>query len=311
MAVTPYPSGQDRLENPALRASHDGLHWQAVPGVPDPLVQPPTDLNGHHADPDLVYHQGEIFLVYMTTGRTGTTFSVITCKDPCNWTPPRVIYHGSFGVSPAVVVDGTRWILWYVAKNAEPGRGVAPYGLLRREGPSLYELGEAKSCHIVIANHSIWHLDVINTDSGYEALISAYPDGADPSRSRLFHARSADGFVFTPTSSHPLLSPPLTGWDSRVVYRTTFLRNQEGRYRIWYSAASWGMRWGIGYVEGSLDNLTSPAQAAQVPPVSFMTRIRENLIGFAKYMLIKYLPSREIDRLQRFKRALVRGSGTA
>src|SRR6266849_5673723 len=66
MAFTPYPLMNDHLENPTIRASSDGIQWQKVPRTPDPLVPPPNNPEMHNADPELVYHEGRLHVVYLT-----------------------------------------------------------------------------------------------------------------------------------------------------------------------------------------------------------------------------------------------------
>jgi hypothetical protein len=59
IVFTPYPLMNDRLENPTIRASHDGMNCQRATRIPDPLV-PPPDSRGeiHHRDPELIYNSG-------------------------------------------------------------------------------------------------------------------------------------------------------------------------------------------------------------------------------------------------------------
>jgi hypothetical protein len=255
MACTPYPGGDDRLENPIIRASHDGIVWTLPNGAPDPLVAAPEILTSHHADPDLVYWEGRLYLYFMTTdkARRSTRFSVMSSSDGRSWTDPEPVYQGTWGVSPAVVATEADWYLWYILLDTSAGFGESRLHRRQAAGPSGF--GGDLECRLEIPGHVPWHLDVKTTAAGYEALVAAFPAGTDTSRTRLFHATSRDGVTFVPTGSRPLLGPRPLQWDGRMVYRATFVRSPEGFYRIWYSAGSWHRRFGIGLVEGPLDSL--------------------------------------------------------
>ena len=254
MALTPYPFANDRMENPALRASQDGVEWVKVPGIPDPVIPEPPDSCVHHADPDLVYSEGELFLFYMTTNESArwTTFSVIRSRDGRSWSGPREVYRGRSGVSPTVVWDGTKWHMWHAEADAADRYHGAT--VVRRSADQQFEWGREQTCTFGIPGHVAWHLDVIKVESGFEALVAAFPEGADPSRCVLFHMISHDGLSFYLSSPMPLLRPSLFGWDNRMIYRSTFLK-YNSNYWIWYSAMSWGKVAGIGVVSGPLHSL--------------------------------------------------------
>lgn len=297
MACTPYPFAVDRHENPIVRVSQDGLRWQPVPGAPDPLVPPPPTADWHHADTDLVLHDGVLHVYYITTRCEGaqTLFSVVTSRDGMHWTAPRVVYQGAWGVSPSVVVDRGRWHMWYVWRDTNDAGATSQ--LLLRRGDSAFEFGDARQCVLVLPGHEVWHLDVIAVPEGYEALVAAFPTGTDPSRCRLFHARSADGMRFVPSSHRPVIRPSATGWDNRMVYRSTLLRRGDGSYRVWYSAASWGMRCGIGLMEGPIDALRPVAADLAVNDAPAGSKLREDLVGFGKYAVSRVLTPSAYRRL--------------
>lgn len=297
MACTPYPFAVDRHENPIVRVSHDGLTWQPVPGAPDPLVPPPPATDWHHADTDLVLHDGVLHVYYITTRCEGaqTLFSVVTSRDGVHWTAPRVVYQGAWGVSPAVVVDRGRWHMWYVWRDTNDARATSR--LLLRSGSSAFEFDEPSPCSLEMPGHEVWHLDVIVVPGGYEALVAAFPTGTDPSRCRLFHARSADGRCFVASSRSPVIGPSGTGWDNRMVYRSTLLRRDDGSYLVWYSAASWGMRCGIGVMAGPIDALQPVAAVAAGGDLPAGRKLREDLVGAGKYAVSRVLSPAAYRRL--------------
>lgn len=281
MVFTPYPKANSRVENPTLRASHDSLTWVRVPGVPDPLVPTPDDPTMHNADPDLVHHDNSLYVIYITTNdeTAETNFSVVRSDDILHWSEPCAFYRGMGGVSPACQVSRELWQLWFIRMESSHSDSK----LIYRSGSDLFHLGNECTCQLKIPNHIPWHIDVRRIDSGFEALVAAFPIGTDNSRTRLFHAISRDGLFFALTRSKAILEPTTFGWDNRMIYRSTFLKDPDGTYRIWYSGGSWGRRTGIGLVQGTLDSLTEPASGFLAPVRGYITRIPEDLLGLLKY----------------------------
>lgn len=307
MACTPYPFAADRLENPVVRVSNDGLEWQAFHGCPDPLVEAPADPCGHHADTDVVIHRGVIHVVFITTRREApeTTFSLVASRDGRRWSGPQVMLEGSWAVSPSIVVDPLdRWHLWHVVHDglASPKHTMVRYG----SGTSPTDIRVTDECAIEIPGHVIWHIDVIRTAGGFEALVAAFRRGADPSRCRLFHAESGDGRRFVLSSRQALVRPTILGWDNRMIYRSTFVKHPDGTYQVWYSAASWGMRCGIGLLQGKLGSLRPAAPLQGGPRAPW--RLPEDAIGLLKYLLSRCLPPAMYRRLAQVRVGMKAGS---
>ena len=296
MATTPYPYCRDRIENPSIRASHDGSTWVLPTGAPDPVVDAPADPEEHHADPDIVFADGMIHLIFMTTNEKNraTRFSVVRSVDGRSWSAPTVIYAEPFGVSPTVVVRVRRWSLWYV--NYDSDRGAKNSNLMLRAGESLESLGGPRECTLNIPGYVLWHVDIIAVGDGFEALVAAFPRGSTSSRCHLFHATSDDGVAFRLTSSTPLLRPSRFGWDNRVIYRSCFLKDQaSGSYRVWYTGGSWARTWGIGYLEGTLRGLAPHSRAVTQ---SRADTAAADVLGLARYLSGRILP-KGIVRLAR------------
>jgi hypothetical protein len=306
MACTPYPFGNDRLENPIVRVSNNGVDWCCFPGAPDPLVAEPDELAWHHADTDLIIYNDTLYVFYISTNRhtAETAFLMITTSDGLNWTSPVAIYRDTWGVSPAVVVDSVqRWSLWYVWCDTFSNQQVSV--VYRRTGSDPLTLGDSQRCMLVVPNHVVWHLDVIQDGETYEALVTAFPRGTDPSRSRLFHALSSDGLTFVLSRKDPIIQPSWFGWDNRMIYRSTFIKIKNDHYRLWYTGASWGMRCGIGALEGVLTNL-QPMLCTTVSGQSNMKLFFENFVGLSKYILTRILPGSAIRNLKLIQSKLIR-----
>jgi hypothetical protein len=292
MAVTPYPFGRDRFENPVIRVSNDGLSWSEVDGAPDPLVPAPEARHLHHADPDLVFDGTRLLLFYVVRNKLDhwTDFMLIESPDGRRWSVPRLIYRERSCVCPAIVRSGGRWHMWYVPFQPDSCPQRSQLRLRVSGTPCQFYMAEETVCSLDIPGHVIWHIDMIAVDQGYEALVSAFPKGKHPTRCRVFHVASLDGIHFELTSHKPLIKPSVLGWDNRMIYRSTFLKETDGSYKIWYSAASWGMHLYVGYLAGKLSDARAirPREVCPRPPLH--TRLLADAVGFVKYLIIVYAP---------------------
>jgi hypothetical protein len=289
MVFTPYPSAKDRFENPTIRASRDGIHWQRIPGMPDPLVPSPTKADSHHADPELVYAKGRLHVIYLTICDRSleVTFNAMSCETDLRWSEPEIIHKDVGAVSPTFQVDGSVLYAWFIRVNPKkPGRSE----LVRRDGPNLSCLRNECKCYVDIPGYVAWHTDVLKVGGAYEALIAAFPRGADNSRTGLFHLSSTDGLTFKLSRNIPIIKPSSFGWDNRMIYRSSFLKEKDGQYRIWYSAGSWGYHCGIGLLQGRLDSLKDPA-IALAPVPRYITRLPGELLGWATYEIRRNFPA--------------------
>ncbi len=303
MAFTPYPFGSDRAENPVVRASREGYHWERPEGVTDPLVPAPGDPDVHHADTELAFDGRRLHLLFMTTRKsTGESwFSVMDSEDGRHWSAARIFQSGWQEVSPAVVIgpDGIR--LWSVRRLRDDPTTLQ---VVCQRGPDLFHLGPAEPCLVGLPGEMPWHLDVVAVDSGYEALLAAFPLGSNNSRTRLFALASADGRTFHPIPPVPLLGPTRLGWDNRMIYRSTFLKDSPGHYRIWYSAASWRWRFGLGYLEGPIGKLAPTDRAETIRP-PFWSDLAPAFLRLAREEIHRHLPERWLRMIRRLTRRIL------
>lgn len=281
MACTPYPFGRDRFENPVVRVSEDGVHWTRPDGAPDPLVDAPPDERRHWSDTDLTLHDGVLHLVFRGCERGGRDVEllVMTSVDGRTWTAPETVWSGRDAVSPALVADATGWRMWHV--QCRPGDPDVPVLLVEHRGPRIGEWESTSEQVLDLGGSVPWHVDVVRTPDGLEALVAAYPEGTNPSRCSLFHLEARDDATFVATRRRPVVAPSVRRWNTRMVYRSTFTKDERGHYRIWFSGASWGMRCGIGLVEGPLDALEDVDGGWAAPAA---TRWREDVSGLASYV---------------------------
>ncbi|MHB1544408.1 MAG: hypothetical protein ACYCS1_09385 [Gammaproteobacteria bacterium] len=291
MVFNPYPRAQDRWENPVIRVSHDGYSWERFHNLPDPLVPAPADPDLHHADPELVYAAGKLHLVFMTARKsTGETeFFVMETRSGMDWSTPTAFHSGRWNACPTFIWTDPTWQMWMV--ELDTSRRYAQARIERYAGPDIFRMKIQAVCDMSIPGHVPWHLDVQKTDLGYEALVAAFPSGTDNSRTRLFHLVSANGSKFTLTGKCPLLAPSWLGWDNRMIYRSCFLKLETGQYRIWYSAASWCLRFGLGYLEGNIFRL-KPSSLCPTTRARFSADLLPSLSMWLRYHARRRIPVR-------------------
>lgn len=107
MVCTPYPYKDNRVENPEIFVSYDGIIWAGPDGGQNPIVATPKVAGDHNSDPDMVFYENQMWLFYRETQKSrapGKTpdrniIYLLKSKDGVQWTPPVT---GRF-VSPLVV----------------------------------------------------------------------------------------------------------------------------------------------------------------------------------------------------------------
>lgn len=269
MAMTPYPDGYDRFENPCLLASKDGINWL----VPEGLSKPIDVLNGQghfNSDPTLVYDPDEKALLifwretlkgeydqiwrikYLSNGKLEPKISVL--KEAWGKTKTNLL------LSPSVWRKSAKeWYLWTAS-----GSGTIQFNLYdstdginwgnRRETESPWKEWNG--------GFLPWHLEVKpNLPKGkVDILISGWPKGQKLSDMMLVLAESPISDltkVSMPLDKPLLISGLANQWDDDFIYKSSFVReekNGQSLYHIWYSARSIAGKWHMGYASGAIGN---------------------------------------------------------
>lgn len=251
MADTPYAGGNDRLENPSILVSNDGLHWSVPPGARNPLVPaPPCD---HNNDPDMLYNAatGELWMYYLDTRRAARCgaqrnqpyynhnyLKLIRSTDGVHWTAPVVVIDWSLAtepqyISPTIVKRGTTFYLWAVNSATATARTA--------QSTNGLSFGSSQAVNI---SYRAWHFDVeYLPDRNEYWMFLDYP--STPGGVIRF-ARSADRVNWT-TYPNPALTFTSNGWD-RSLYRSSFTFDPaSNQIRLWYSAHNGSNVWHIGH----------------------------------------------------------------
>lgn len=251
MAVTPYPYGNDRFENPSIVVSNDGVHWSVPPRLTNPVVTRPAC--DHNSDPDLVYRPDldQMYLFYTEQQRAPrcghlneNRLRLTRSSDGVHWTAPQTVISWGLAntplyLSPAVVYRDRVFRLWLAG----------PHGVVQSSSTDGIIWSAPAP---VVMDATPWHLDVeyLDARSEYGMLFVDSPRQG----SQLMLATSRDGTDWSvyPT---PLLAPS-HAWDDARIYRATFLADADGRLRVWYSAQSLIGQWHLGYAETTPSNIS-------------------------------------------------------
>ena len=127
VAVTPYPYGDPRYENPSLLVSHHDLHTLTEDNIKNPLYPPPPDVNegGHSADPEIIYFLEKYFLLFgMYSPRSKIDNYIILQSSGRNYTQWH--YYGrsdinfSNNISLSIVCDKNECVAWCVDPTEKP-----------------------------------------------------------------------------------------------------------------------------------------------------------------------------------------------
>ena len=194
LSFTPYTDTDDRVENPSILVSDDGLVFrEEKPGL-NPLV--PTPEKDHNDDPDLFYSGGKYGILYLETMRPEMqSLILLESTDRIHW-EKRVIHEerldqGSdcFMLSPKYIEKEGLSYLFYVNRDASGG-----YRIEYVTGKDVYSLDFAhrKSVTVSGLDELPWHLEILPDGQSYYMLLTTAKDAEKDSRYTLRIARSQD-----------------------------------------------------------------------------------------------------------------------
>lgn len=250
LALTPYPNGDSRVENPSVYGSNDGDSWKVPAGVVNPVAK---TTRGYLSDPELAYDPSsdELRLYYrevVEAQRAGEKprhqadiVYLTRSTDGVHWSPATAITNdvGHYVVSPTVArrADGD-WKMWTVDAGHHGCLSKSTRIVLRRSVD-----GAVWSVATPVAfsqpGYLPWHLDVqyVPELGAYWALVAAYPAGTACTASSLFLATSTDGEHWTTYPSAVLERGAIPEFSANV-YRSTFAFGSNGHdLTMWLTGA--------------------------------------------------------------------------
>jgi hypothetical protein len=260
MAVSPYPYSKHEyaFENPSILVSEDGTNWGVPSGLKNPIALPPP--YSSLSDGTVVYDtaSNQLWVYFLrdtqTTGQYQESLLRTTSPDGIRWSTPQVLISGenTFLNSPSVTEVGNTLILWTV----DTGSGCTTQTSIvnQRVSSDGISWSPPRPLNIKQPGYVIWHLNIILVPAKQEfmALVTAYPNGTNCGKTKLFFANSHDGINWQ-CYSQVLLGPSATGWDDNQIYRSSLIYDPVGQLlRVWYSAFGGDpLQWHVGYTEES------------------------------------------------------------
>lgn len=260
MAFSPYPFTNPADENPSIVVSNDGVNWQVPNGLVNPIALP--DGTNYLSDASIFYDStsDQLWVYYnVTLGTPGTPgvalgMNRVVSSDGVHWNNDGQMFEvpNCEAVSPTVGRVGDNYFMWSVAPVNCPGTSSA---MTYRTSSDGLNWSDPQATDMVQPGYVVWHINVNHVPSKSEwwAAVTAFPNGQTCCpNTRLFFSNSPDGVHWT-SYSKPILSPSASGWDSSLIYRSSFLFNvRTNSIQVWYSALN-PQAWRVGYTEENYD----------------------------------------------------------
>jgi hypothetical protein len=241
MAITPYPYGDPRQENPSLYVSDGGPSWTALSAGKNPVVAPTT---GYLSDPSIAFDDGshELRLYYRQVVNGENVIWLVTSADGIEWSDRREVVRvpSDLAISPSVVRrSATEWLMWSVNGGASGCAGPDTHVDLRRSADGIH-WGDPARVVLDQAGGYPWHIDVkwIGALHEYWALYNLKIPGncATPA---VYLATSSDGVQWT-TYPRPVLQRGASTAFADIVYRSSFVYTKmDDMITFYYSGARW------------------------------------------------------------------------
>ena len=194
LSFTPYADTDDRVENPSVVISDDGLNFREEKEGLNPLVPAPE--KDHNDDPDLFYSNGKYGILYLETLRPEKqSLILLESTDRIRW-EQRVIHQeplgqgsGCFMLSPKYIEKDGLSYLFYVNRDASGG-----YRIEYVTGKDIHSLDFTHRNVAAVSGlkELPWHLDILQAEKYWYMLLTTAKDAEKDSRYTLCIARSQD-----------------------------------------------------------------------------------------------------------------------
>lgn len=249
VSYTPYPSGDDKYENPHIVATNDLINYSEIKYSVSELENYKRS-SIFNSDSHIVFNDDlnrlELFWRYTNYDQNYASIKLVYSYDGNNWSEPQSFFETynrkkEDMVSPAIIYENGVYKVWYV--NG--------YKVRYREYDGSWSDERITDLSYIDGAVS-WHIDVIkNSKTGlYEILTCATTDKADRLHMNLYYASSADGFDWGTAVTVKTPSSDPYAWDGGGLYRSTFMYS-DGLYYMLYSGRNDSGDIGIGLLFGS------------------------------------------------------------
>lgn len=243
MACTPYPYGDSAVENPEVFVSYDGVTWVVPDGACNPLAPTPQGAGNHNSDPDMLYHENQLWLFYRerllskdpTKVPDEIKLLLIKSADGVQWSEPVEVLSEKAGaqlLSPAVIHDGHCFWMWTIETQAG---GLIP---MRRSSRNGSKWSPPVMCDVIglEPGRELWHIDVIEENDRLSAILVSCT-GQGGKGGRIHYAHSEDQGLTWIVGG--FLLEQAYAFEAFLQYRASLRKvdDQSQEYELWFSAA--------------------------------------------------------------------------
>ena len=257
MVYSPYPFANDKYENPHILVSNDLKNWEVPKGLTNPIEPTPKSYikqKVYNSDPHILYNEDtkklELYFRYVDDTKDLVIIYRKTSTDGINWSEKEEILRNTRSkkdyVSPAFIYDNGIYKMWYVDRDLK---------VIYSESTDGYNYNNERVINLKYPTDDLksWHLDVINTEKGYEMITVGYGDRAARFTMNIYYFKSKDNIKYD--KGIVILKPSLISWDNKGLYRSTFIY-ENNTYYLFYSAISGKDKRAIGLSYGEhIENL--------------------------------------------------------
>jgi hypothetical protein len=250
MAITPYPKYNDKLENPSVYISTNGINFMEPAAGENPLS--PTPAYDHNNDPDLIRTSGEFRLIYLETMRPDSqNVVVLTGNNFRKWARKTLIHYDlkkgePFIVSPAMLLSADSFYLFYVNIDSSLHKAFRVEYL----STSVFShLDKSKRNRIQLPlNEGFvpWHVDALKYKGEYLLLCCCVKHGTtyidDQYELTLFSSNDMAHW----RQKAVLNCNDCADKSCRYMYRSTALAYDD-TLAVWYSFVDSSKSWKLGF----------------------------------------------------------------
>jgi hypothetical protein len=232
MAMTPYPSGNNVLENPSILASQDGTTWDVPPGLTNPISDTAAvSGQSYNSDPNLTFGpDGNLHLFYRfyDGGTARDQLRHMTSADGVTWSASEVICDNDQTVrrlvAPTITYEWSTstWVMYAVDIVPSPRKLVR----LTASSASGPWTAIPTVCTITGNAGEPWHVDAHKVGGEWQMLVmdgggsggdlwaAVSQDGLNWTAGPVMIARAASPFsTYYKSSFLPVVRDGLAGWD--------------------------------------------------------------------------------------------------
>ena len=261
MGITPYPESNNKFENPSIVVSNDGINWEELEGVTNPIA--PAPAQGYNSDINIFMDPTNTTMYCMwrelrwLDGAERCTLKIMSSTDGVNWSEPTEALRtlDKDNASPCVIYDEGKYKLFSV--NVLDGSRTTSIQMYESDNP-LGGWVYVKDIEIpnIAEDKQLWHFEIKKIEDTYVILYQVATWGYYGGDGRLYLGKSKDLSNWEITKK-PIIYPEWEG----DFYKSSFSLgeyNGEPCFDLWYgtryiNSAGVPAEWGVAFTKVMFD----------------------------------------------------------